>query len=113
MKLGKLLREYDIHSSNIRFPGLGQAKGYHRADFADAWTRYCPTNLAGPSGEGQAVPVVPASSPQLNAGRLENLGRPSRPTPESRTNLTSSDEAGTAGTVTPATPALRVIGGAG
>jgi hypothetical protein len=113
MKLGKLLREYDIHSSNIRFPGLGQAKGYHRADFADAWTRYCPTSPDGPPGEGQAVPVVPVSSPQLSAGRLENLGRLSRPDPVSRTSLTSSDEAGTAGTVTPVAPALRVIGGAG
>jgi hypothetical protein len=113
MKLGKLLREYDIHSSNIRFPGLGQAKGYHRADFTDAWTRYCPTTPDGPPREGQAVPVVPASSPQVSAGRLENLGRLSRPTPESRTSLTSGDDAGTAGTATPAAPALRVIGGVG
>jgi hypothetical protein len=44
MKLGALLREYDIRSANIRF-GLptGQAKGYQRADFLDAWNRYCPT----------------------------------------------------------------------
>lgn len=42
MKLGALLRNYDIHSATIRFPGLGQAKGYHRAEFTDAWTRYCP-----------------------------------------------------------------------
>ncbi|MFD0883990.1 DUF3631 domain-containing protein [Streptosporangium algeriense] len=43
MKLGVLLREYDIRSSTIRFPlPVGQAKGYQRIDFADAWTRYCP-----------------------------------------------------------------------
>lgn len=113
MKLGRLLREYDIHSVNVRFPGLGQAKGYHRADFTDAWTRYCPAPPDGPPVEGQAVPAVPASSPQLSAGRLENLGRLSRPTPGSRTSLTSADEAGTAGTDTPAPPALRVVGGAG
>ncbi|WP_019630215.1 DUF3631 domain-containing protein [Actinomadura atramentaria] len=40
MRLGALLREYDIRSGNIRFPG-GQAKGYLRADFLDAWGRYC------------------------------------------------------------------------
>ncbi|MFG2002109.1 DUF3631 domain-containing protein [Spirillospora sp. NPDC048911] len=40
MRLGALLREYDIRSGNVRFPG-GQAKGYLRADFLDAWGRYC------------------------------------------------------------------------
>ncbi|MGB6163435.1 MAG: DUF3631 domain-containing protein [Pseudonocardiaceae bacterium] len=111
MKLGKLLHEYDIRSSNIRFPRLGQAKGYHRADFADAWARYCPEPPGQPSVTGQAVPAVPASSPQVSAGRLENLGRLSRPTLASRTSLTSTNEAGTAGTATPAPPALRVVGG--
>jgi Protein of unknown function (DUF3631) len=43
MKLGDLLREHDIRSRNIRFPQpLGQAKGYTRADFTDAWSRYLP-----------------------------------------------------------------------
>jgi hypothetical protein len=42
MKLGVLLREYGIRSTTIRFPALGQTKGYQRADFTDAWTRYCP-----------------------------------------------------------------------
>jgi hypothetical protein len=41
MRLATLLREYDISSDTIRFPG-GQAKGYRRADFTDAWQRYCP-----------------------------------------------------------------------
>lgn len=40
MKLGALLREYEIRSSTVRFP-TGQAKGYLRADFIDAWGRYC------------------------------------------------------------------------
>ncbi|WP_230985785.1 DUF3631 domain-containing protein [Microbispora oryzae] len=35
MKLGTILREYDIRPATIRFPH-GQAKGYHRSDFADA-----------------------------------------------------------------------------
>ncbi|MEU8609369.1 DUF3631 domain-containing protein [Actinoplanes sp. NPDC048791] len=43
MKLGVLLKEYEICSENIRFtPPLGRVKGFHRAAFTDAWQRYCP-----------------------------------------------------------------------
>ncbi|GID94560.1 DUF3631 domain-containing protein [Amorphoplanes digitatis] len=43
MKLGVLLREYEIASENIRFPPpVGRIKGFHRACFTDAWERYCP-----------------------------------------------------------------------
>jgi hypothetical protein len=52
MRLATLLREYDIVSGNIRFPS-GQAKGYHRNDFTDAWQRYCP-DLGDP---GRLAPV--------------------------------------------------------
>ncbi|MGH3815230.1 MAG: DUF3631 domain-containing protein, partial [Pseudonocardiaceae bacterium] len=38
MRLGSLLREFDIRSDTIRFP-TGQAKGYLRDDFIDAWNR--------------------------------------------------------------------------
>ncbi|MCL2090266.1 MAG: DUF3631 domain-containing protein [Micrococcales bacterium] len=40
-KLGAMLREFDITSRTLRF-STGQAKGYARADFTDAWARYCP-----------------------------------------------------------------------
>ncbi|MBB4938594.1 hypothetical protein FHR32_002899 [Streptosporangium album] len=50
MKLGVILREYDIRSTTIRFPS-GQAKGYQRADFTDAWNRYCPTSQSSENGE--------------------------------------------------------------
>ncbi|HUR06145.1 MAG TPA: DUF3631 domain-containing protein [Nonomuraea sp.] len=56
MKLGVILREYDIRSTTIRFPApTGQAKGYQRADFTDAWQRYCPA----PHGTetGDVVPI--------------------------------------------------------
>ncbi|GIF66753.1 hypothetical protein Ais01nite_47880 [Asanoa ishikariensis] len=47
MRLGTLLREYGITSQNIRFgPPHGQAKGYRRDDFTDAWHRYCPAPAA-------------------------------------------------------------------
>ncbi|GGU40846.1 DUF3631 domain-containing protein [Nocardioides albus] len=42
MKLGFLLRDFDIRSDTIRFAG-SQAKGYRRTTFADAWARYCAT----------------------------------------------------------------------
>lgn len=43
VRLGNLLREFDIGPETIRFP-TGQAKGYHRETFRDAWERYCPTD---------------------------------------------------------------------
>ncbi|MEV0591381.1 DUF3631 domain-containing protein [Nonomuraea cavernae] len=55
MKLGTMLREYDIRSANIRFPNGQQAKGYQRADFADSWARYCPA--LGPIPEADVVPI--------------------------------------------------------
>ncbi|MFW5415336.1 DUF3631 domain-containing protein [Nocardiopsis sp. CNT-189] len=55
MKLGRLLREYDIRPATIRFPGpVGQAKGYLRDDFADAWARYCPDP---PETEAAVLPM--------------------------------------------------------
>ena len=41
-QLADLLREFDIVSRNLRLD-TGQAKGYRRTDFDDAWNRYCPT----------------------------------------------------------------------
>ncbi|MGD9526972.1 MAG: DUF3631 domain-containing protein [Dehalococcoidia bacterium] len=118
MKLGVLLRDYEIRSATIRFPGTGQAKGYHRADFHDAWTRYTPAVLSAPGVE--AVPAVPASSPQVTPGTAPDPGTAQAvpPTPPGTAQavpsdqavppLTSKNEAGTAGT---AHPHLRVIGG--
>lgn len=45
MKLGFLLRDFDIRSETIRFD-TGQAKGYQRAAFVDAWQRYCSPELS-------------------------------------------------------------------
>ena len=76
-KLSALLREFDIRPGNIRFPDGIQAKGYRRADFTDAWTRYCPEEISQPAGvpESRPVPVVPAQ------GRV---GRPGRHAPSTR-----------------------------
>ncbi|TDB96362.1 DUF3631 domain-containing protein [Actinomadura sp. 7K534] len=66
MKLGTILREYEIRSDTIRFQ-TGQAKGYRRADFTDAWARYCPTDDTPPGDTGPAT-VLP----------LPGVGRTSR-----------------------------------
>ncbi|GAA3226065.1 DUF3631 domain-containing protein [Actinocorallia longicatena] len=55
MKLGALLREYDIRSTTARFSNGQLLKGYLRADFTDAWSRYCgdpnPPADTGPDAE--------------------------------------------------------------
>ncbi|GAA2124441.1 DUF3631 domain-containing protein [Actinomadura napierensis] len=62
MKLGAILREYEIRSDTIRFP-TGQAKGYRRTDFLDAWARYCPAlNDATAPTEPAAVLPLPGAS---------------------------------------------------
>ncbi|WP_412516485.1 DUF3631 domain-containing protein [Actinomadura madurae] len=66
MKLGTILREYEIRSDTIRFQ-TGQAKGYRRADFTDAWARYCPADDT-PSGDAGPATVLP----------LPGVGRTSR-----------------------------------
>jgi Protein of unknown function (DUF3631) len=115
-KLGLLLNEYEIRSTTIRFPGLGQAKGYRRIEFADAWSRYCPPSRHGedePSGlappGGDPVPTVPTSSPQVSAVRSETLVRVKRTAEMTRTSLTSTNEGGTDGTDP---PPLHVVRGA-
>lgn len=67
MKLGVILREYDIRSANIRFTDGTQAKGYQRADFLDAWARYCP------------LPSPPDTPKNSEIPLFEGDSRPSRP----------------------------------
>jgi hypothetical protein len=105
-RLGDLLSEFDIKSDTIRFE-CGQAKGYTRADFTDAWTRYCP-----PAG-GVSVPSVPSSFSQVSPGTDSPPGTdqnvPARdlgtdqsvPPSQSVPPLTSQNEVGTDGTDTP------------
>jgi Protein of unknown function (DUF3631) len=113
-RLGDLLREFDIRSDTLRFP-VGQAKGYHREHFTDAWSRYSPPPKTPPPGV--SVPSVPSSSPQVSAGTDSPPGTdqsvpggqpPSRPgtdqsvpADQSVPPLTSQNELGTDGTDTP------------
>ncbi|MGD0607092.1 MAG: DUF3631 domain-containing protein [Streptosporangiaceae bacterium] len=96
MRLGAMLRDYDIRSGNIRFgEPIGQVKGYYRADFTDAWARYCPSGRGEPSQPSQPSP--PSSAP----GRLETWDGSSRPTQKAVPGLTCDGTTGTAGTATP------------
>ncbi|MEV4772133.1 DUF3631 domain-containing protein [Micromonospora humida] len=64
-KLGDLLRDFEIRSETIRFT-VGQAKGYTRDAFTDAWQRYCPQPET--PATGVSVPNVPTSFPQVIPG---------------------------------------------
>lgn len=90
MRLGMLLKEYDITSGNIRFTPeqarsynllSDQAKGYQRGDFQDAWQRYCPP--LDPDTEASRTEPSQPSHPSSSQGRLAPVVRlkPSQPTP--------------------------------
>jgi hypothetical protein len=73
MRFGAMLRDYGIRSDTIRFPPpTGQAKGYHRASFTDAWARYCP-----PDPDPAAEPYQPYQPyhSSSEAVRLDNVVR--------------------------------------
>jgi len=117
-KFGVLLREFGIRSAgSIRFP-TGQAKGYRRDDFVDAWDRYLEPD--GPDPAGEASQPSQPSPPSSQAGRLENWDGYNRPTKTTVPGLTSTGTVGTVGTDTPREPGhsstgmrghLRVIDG--
>jgi len=99
-RLGILLADYGISSHNSRFPDGTQRKGYTRADFTDAWTRYCPHDLDPP--EDAWYPSQP-SQPQIPWSARD--GSPpwdgsTRPTDPIRPGLTSTNDGGTDGTGT-------------
>ncbi|GAA4209894.1 DUF3631 domain-containing protein [Actinocatenispora rupis] len=108
MKLGDLLREYDIRSHTLRFPApVGQAKGYTRADFIDAWERYTPLQN---SADGNprpplelAKPYQPSQPSQARSApvRLDQRYGLSRTSLQAVPPLTSDATAGTAGTASP------------
>ncbi len=96
-RLGDMLREFGIRSANIRLP-TGQAKGYHRADFTDAWTRYCNPDTT-PTGD----PSHPSQPhfPRSQRDALPPWDGSIRPSPPIRPGLTCTNDLGTDGTDTP------------
>lgn len=59
--LGRFLRDYEITSKTIRI-GEHKAKGYERADFTDAWSRYCPAAAPAESVASVATVTVEVSA---------------------------------------------------
>jgi len=111
-KLGSLLGEFAIHSDTIRFPEIGQAKGYRRLDFTDAWQRYCPlprTEQDTPDTEPQGYPYQPYQAQHPSSERYGTTDRYGsiRTGHFAVPGLTSENEDGTDGTATP----LRLIKG--
>ncbi|GAB3814504.1 DUF3631 domain-containing protein [Kribbella italica] len=95
MKMGNLLRDFEIRSDTIRFT-TGQAKGYVRSDFTDAWNRYCPDPKP---ASGEAVPAVPASTSQVSPEEASPTGTAQAvPSTQASLTLTCENEPGTAGT---------------
>ncbi|SDP87866.1 Protein of unknown function [Actinopolyspora xinjiangensis] len=110
-RLARLLGEFGIKSANTRFPDGSQAKGYRRADFLDAWNRYCPPPATEPSQPSQAShPSAQRDStthwddPSRPSDTEPSPGQPTewdgttRPNPPSRPSLTSIGTPGTTGT---------------
>jgi hypothetical protein len=120
MRLGSMLREYDIRSANIRFgEPIGRVKGYYRDDFTDAWARYCPSSDGGSrtSRTGRTEEdITPAQTP--NSARYGFPAGTAQAVPEiqavpgQKAPLTSGNNPpGTTGTAGTATPRLGVING--
>ena len=136
MKLGVMLREYDIRSTKMRLPDVGQVRGYLREDFTDAWDRYCPSPTeadTAPAGlddeyDGRGKPPQPPqpSHPSSGARRLESWGGlsrlthdhqgpgdgawdgSSRPTQKAASGLTCDGTAGAAGAASTPPPATCI-----
>lgn len=121
-RLGDMLRDFGITSTTLRFP-VGQAKGYTRDAFTDAWNRYCPappTDQRETPSTGVSVPSVPSSFSQVTPGtdclpgtdqsvpRTRRVSAPGThqnvPANQSVPALSSQNELGTDGTHTPRPP---------
>lgn len=109
-RLGVLLAEYGIRSATIRFTE-GQAKGYHRADFLDPWSRYTP-HLLDPAPDDDTRGTRPIRTNLESPGHSGTDGNPGtgRPVPANQPvpGLTCENDVGTDGTGNP--PQLRVVG---
>ena len=99
-RLATLLADYEIRSTPIRFgEPTGQVRGYYRADFTDAWARYCPPT---PYEASQA------SQPSSAPGRIKSCDTSIRHTHSPVTGLTCD---GTLMTDVTDTPRFGVIDG--
>jgi hypothetical protein len=75
--LAALLGKYNIISKTVRRPSLTDAKGYHLADFADAWARYLDPEAfrPGPSTSPETPSQDPFPPPQTSKRPTANESR--------------------------------------
>lgn len=73
MKLGAMLRDYDIRSARWRIDGT-PVRGYKREAFADAWQRYCPPPTVTESGDDTGPDTLPLDPADPHA-----VGEPVQP----------------------------------
>jgi Protein of unknown function (DUF3631) len=101
-RLGLMLAEYGIRPAKARYPDGTQRRGFARAGFADAWSRYCPPELDQDAARMVADPdPSQPSQPELPSSARD--GSPvwdgsTRPTDPTRPSLTSAGTGGTDGT---------------
>jgi hypothetical protein len=99
-RLAAMLREYDISSSNKRWQDGTQSKGYARDDFADAWSRYCPTDPKEDDDAGDPSQPSQASLPRSERDGSNRWDGSTVPTKGSVPGLTCEATVGTDGTDT-------------
>jgi hypothetical protein len=116
MKLGVMLRQYDIRSGKIRLAEVGQVRGYRREDFTDAWRRYCPpraedSNLGAHDVDVDTFPLTlgerhwgsgPASAAAVDEVAGQKPPQPSQPS-QPRSEPRRLDERGGLSRLTPET----------
>jgi hypothetical protein len=105
MKLGQMLKDFDIRSAMIRFPaedypGVGQARGYRRTDFIDAWDRYCPPPDVTDSDVEDGPDALVIGLDGTTEGAEPHQAVPA---------LTCTGTPGTAGTASPPKPAVCIV----
>jgi hypothetical protein len=126
MRLGALLKDFDVRSTRWRIDGV-MLRGYIREAFDDAWQRYCPPPATDTdSDEGTAPDALPLDPPGTTGQgepsqpsqpehawstprRLEACDGLSRHTQKAVTALTCGDPAVTAVTAYPTNPVTCIV----
>ncbi|SCE52685.1 Protein of unknown function [Streptomyces sp. DvalAA-14] len=81
-RLQMLLGDYEVRSTNRRFPDGTQRRGYACADFTDAWNRYCPAlEPAAPMPPGAQL-ALPPTAPGTGAAEASARHLPPVTTPK-------------------------------
>jgi hypothetical protein len=74
--LSRMLRAYCIRSRDVREDGGPNRKGYHRADLADAFSRYLPPALVADVADLSRMPSRPATSSTSHVADVADVAAP-------------------------------------